>query len=198
MKNTETLHAALINPGLLSQFSNGILKQAKQLLVPALLCITPSQQAFAQYTSGAQYIKHFAPLAKKLSIQTGIPASVILGVALIESGHGSSKNCILLKNHFGIVGKNKLAMYASPYQSIYKGYASDEASFEDFCRVIKSKKYYGALKGNNNFLLWLQTINSGYYSSAGTIWIKHISEAIASHQLYRLDGHVNGSIMAIH
>ncbi len=188
MRYSETPTRSFLDPDDVKQFTIRIMIFAKYLMVTAILLFAPTRQTFSQFSSSRQYISHYAPLAKKLSVQTGIPASVILGVALIESGHGSSKNCILLKNHFGIVGKNKLALYASPYKSIYKGYASDEASYQNFCNVIKSKKYYSQLKGNKNYKLWLQTINSNHYSLAGTIWTSTISKAINSHQLYRLDG----------
>ena len=49
------------------------------------------------------FIKKYKPLAHKLSVEFQIPESVILGVSIIESGSGKSKNCKLLNNYFGIV-----------------------------------------------------------------------------------------------
>src|SRR5688572_4035402 len=54
------------------------------------------------------YIKKFKPLADSLSEEYKIPTAVILGVAIIESGAGTSRNSKLLHNHFGIIGKNDL------------------------------------------------------------------------------------------
>ena len=63
---------------------------------------------FSVLTASAQsrYIKRYQPIADSLSEVYGIPTSVMLGIAIIESGAGSSRNCKLLNNHFGIKGKN--------------------------------------------------------------------------------------------
>jgi flagellum-specific peptidoglycan hydrolase FlgJ len=89
-----------------------------------------------------KYIDKFAPIAIQLSIETQIPSSVILGVAIVESGFGNSKNCRLLNNHFGVKGKNTLRYRHKTYRSKYKEYASDSASYADFCRIVSSKKYF--------------------------------------------------------
>ena len=65
-----------------------------------ILLLLASQFAFAQ----SKYIKQFKPLADSLSEEYKIPTAVILGVAIIESGAGTSRNSKLLHNHFGIVG----------------------------------------------------------------------------------------------
>ncbi len=187
MRLTETIIRSDSNPKLITQLKLGILKQAKHLIIPIVICCTCPVHAIAQYPTAEAYIAHFTPLVKKLSDDTGIPASVIMGIAIIESGHGNSKNCILLKNHFGIVGKNNLAKTHPAYHSMYKSYTSDEASFRHFCKVIQSKKYYAALKGNPDYKTWLLKINAGNYSSAKLVWVHRISIAINSHQLYKLD-----------
>ena len=55
-----------------------------------------------------EYVTKYKPLCDSLSVQYGIPSHVILGIAIEESGYGTSKVCRLLNNHFGIVGKNNL------------------------------------------------------------------------------------------
>ena len=63
-----------------------------------------SQPLLAQ----TKYVKLFKPYADSLSKEYGIPAAVMLGVAILESGSGTSKNAKALNNHFGIVGKKDL------------------------------------------------------------------------------------------
>lgn len=139
--------------------------------------------AHSKHLSAAQaYILHYAPLAQSLSRTTGIPASIILGTALIESGHGSGINCRLLNNHFGIIASKGKTVSGS-YQSVYKQYSSHEASYKDFCRIITLKKYYCRLKGSGDYRVWLQAMNHAHYSSAGNIWLERISEAIRIHKL---------------
>ncbi len=144
-------------------------------------------QLAAQNLTANSYIITYAPLAQSLSAKTGIPASIILGVALIESGHGSGENCKMLRNHFGIKGKNHLPEQGIPYKSAYRSYLSDEASYGHFCTIIKRKSYYPFLKENKDYLVWLTCMNKSYYSSAGMIWVNKISSAIRKHQLYRFD-----------
>lgn len=155
----------------------------------AVLAISIFVQAnsCSAYSRADAYITQYAPIAQSLSQKTGIPASVILGIALIESGHGSSKNCLMLKNHFGVKGNNYLPQNGIPYYSVYRSYSCDEASFGHFCTIIKRKKYYSRLRGNNNYDLWLEAINNGYYSSAGIIWVNKIRNAIRMHHLEKFD-----------
>src|SRR6202012_48508 len=72
----------------------------KGLLVATLIILV--LPAFSQ----SKYIRKYRPLADSLASESDIPAAIILGVAVIESGSGTSRNCRLLNNHFGIVGKN--------------------------------------------------------------------------------------------
>lgn len=63
-----------------------------------------SSLSFGQKT----YINKYKSTARSLSVKYGIPSSVILGVAVVESSSGQNRNSKLLKNHFGIAGKNNL------------------------------------------------------------------------------------------
>ncbi|MBC7382433.1 MAG: glucosaminidase domain-containing protein [Bacteroidia bacterium] len=184
---TETFYRIQQLPSAVGKKSNPLLISAISFVAFLFIYFVSISQAIAKYKTVDAYVTHFAPLAKKLSLSTGIPASIILGISIIESGHGNSKNCKLLKNHFGIVGKNYLSGRKSKYRSMYKSYLNDEASFRHFCRVIKSKRYYALLKGNTNYTYWLKKINSGHYSSAKKVWIRRIYIAIRTHQLYKFD-----------
>ena len=56
----------------------------------------------------SKYINTYNGIADSLSKEYKIPLKVIVGIAVIEYSSGTSRNCRLLKNHFGIVGKNNL------------------------------------------------------------------------------------------
>lgn len=128
------------------------------------------------------YIKKYKPIADSLSIVYGIPSSVMLGVAIIESGAGKSRNCKLLKNHFGIKGKNNL-LKTHGIKSAYKQFASDLASYVAFCQLLTRKKFYSRLKGVNNHILWLDAISKAGYSTVPETWKKNITAAIHKHKL---------------
>ena len=59
------------------------------------------------YSQKITYFDKYATLADSLSGVYKIPSSVILSVAYLESGGGTSKVVLRLHNHFGIVGDCK-------------------------------------------------------------------------------------------
>jgi uncharacterized FlgJ-related protein len=157
--------------------------------VCAVLCIIlfAGNTAFAQ-RSVTRYVNNHKETAVKLMNETGIPASVILGVAMLESGSGTSKNAKLLHNHFGIVGKNKLhKVKGATYRSKYKEFASDAESYQYFVNMLSRKKWFSKVKGKPEYKLWLTHMNHGGYSSAGQEWVRRVTNMITKHKLYKLD-----------
>ncbi|SFN96977.1 Flagellum-specific peptidoglycan hydrolase FlgJ [Chitinophaga sp. YR627] len=143
--------------------------------------------AFSQ-RSVTNYVKKYKPTAVRIMNETGIPASVIMGVAMLESGMGTSKNAKYLHNHFGIVGRNTLHKQKGvAYRSRYKEFASAEASFDYFANMVKKKKWFSSLKGNTEYKLWLKHMNHAGYSSAGHEWVKRVTSMISRYKLYKLD-----------
>jgi Bax protein len=132
------------------------------------------------------YIKKYKPLVELLSKEYGIPRSIITAISIIESGAGRSRNCKLLKNHFGIKGRNNL-FKTKGIKSSFKQYETDEASFRDFCELISRRKYYKKLKGNNDYTAWINAIASAGYSTTPLVWKKEITRTIKYYKLSKLD-----------
>jgi hypothetical protein len=132
--------------------------------------------------SQSSYIKKYKPLSDSLSNEFKIPSSVILGIAIIESSSGTSRNCKLLNNHFGIVGKNNL-LKTHRIKTRYKQYTSSRESFIDFAKIISRKKYYNKLKSNPNSNDWIEEISKHGYSEMPNIWRKRIKETIKVNKL---------------
>ncbi len=130
-----------------------------------------------------KYIDRFLPVAKDLSSQYGIPVSIILGVSILESGSGTSKNCRQLHNYFGVTGRNSL----KKRRSAYKQYATPEDSFRDFCDILSRKKYYPKLKNTFQYTKWLGAMNHASYAGAKQVWIKRITNIIVKHRLSKYD-----------
>jgi hypothetical protein len=161
-------------------------KTINWLLLSCFFCLFTLAKA-KPYTP-QKYIDKFAPIAIQLSIETQIPSSVILGVAIVESGFGNSKNCRLLNNHFGVKGKNTLRQRHKTYRSKYKEYASDSASYADFCRIVSSKKYYPKIKNSRHNSIWLKHI-SKTYAKARKRWVKGVLYAIKKYHLGKFNRH---------
>src|SRR5882757_1210355 len=91
-------------------------------VITTLLILLLPYNIYAQKNTANSYIKEYSPLAMQLMQETGIPASIILGISMIESAMGTSKNCRLLKNYFGVKGKNRLSEKDKKQHSQYKEY----------------------------------------------------------------------------
>jgi Bax protein len=133
--------------------------------------------------SQSTYFEKFNPLADSLSKVHGIPSSIMLAIAYHESGGGKSKIAKLLNNHFGIKGKNDLQVTHN-IKSSYKYYVSPEESYNGFCRLVISKKYYHQLKGTSDVKNWLTCIAGAGYAANKTRWSNSILRII---NLYRLE-----------
>ena len=138
-----------------------------------------------------KYLKQYEPVAVNLMIETGIPASVILGVAMLESGSGTSRNAKLLRNHFGIVGKNNLAKRGETYRSQYREYQTDTASYRHFVKLIQKRKWYPGMKGNEDYNAWIAKLNASGYSTAEHVWVSRVTAMIKRYKLYELDDELN-------
>jgi len=147
-----------------------------------LLQVFFTQAIFAQ-KSTTRYIDKFLPLAKELSVEFGIPVSIILGVSIHEAASGSSRNCKDLNNYFGVKGKNHL----KKRKSKYKQYEKPEDSFRDFCGIVARKKFYSKLKGTNDYKQWLNEMNKSAYAGAKQSWINAVSNIIRYYKLNAYD-----------
>ncbi|MGK2861222.1 MAG: glucosaminidase domain-containing protein [Chitinophagaceae bacterium] len=138
---------------------------------------------FLKEVSGqSKYIREFKPIADSLSAIYGIPTSVMLGIAIIESGAGKSRNCRLLNNHFGIKGKNNLVK-TKGIKSAYKQYPDGRSSYVAFSQLMTRKKFYKRLKGKMDYRLWLDAISKSGYSTVPLEWKKNITSTIKKHKL---------------
>lgn len=142
--------------------------------------------SFQSLAQKRNFEEKYGPLADSLGNLYEIPASVILGVAIIESGNGKSKNARLLNNFFGVKGKNKL-LKTKGIRSSYKQYPSDTASFVDFCGLVSRKKFYPKLKGNPDYRLWTDALSHAGYSEIPVTWEKLINSTIRKHRLDKRD-----------
>jgi Bax protein len=153
----------------------------RRWLIAVLAFLFLPLMAGAQSSTKA-FIKKYRPLADSLSAEYGIPAEIILGVSIIESASGTSRNCKLLNNYFGIVGKNDLKK-TKGITSRYKQYPDAFASFKDFCKLLAKKKYYKKLKGNPDHKLWTEAISKSGYSEVPSVWRQRIDDTIRKNKL---------------
>ncbi|MBU3714760.1 MAG: muramidase [Ferruginibacter sp.] len=124
----------------------------------------------------SQYVKKYLPLADSLSKLYQIPKQIFLGVAIIESGSGTSRNAKLLNNHFGIKGKNNL-LNTKGIKSSYRQFPSVEAGYVAFGELISRKKFYSTLKGNPSLEAWADAISKSGYPGNPSEWKRLVLSA---------------------
>ena len=116
----------------------------KTILIITLLI--SSLAASAQSTSQS-YIEKFKDNAIRIMHQSGIPASIVLAVAMHESASGSSKLAKEFNNQFGIKGFDAHVIYKHKKKTYthYKKYDSVMDSFQDFARIMTERKQFSHL-----------------------------------------------------
>ncbi|RVU01311.1 hemagglutinin [Mucilaginibacter limnophilus] len=161
----------------------------KKLLLVTLFAIS-SFAVSAQNTSQS-YIEQFKDNAIRIMHETGIPASIVLAVAMHESGNGNSTIAKNLNNQFGIKGGKGSVYYKKKrkVRSSYKKYDSVFESFQDFARIMTERKQFSHL--NDKFTQydykgWAKGIQrSGYCSSKK--WASQVIGIIKRYGLNDLD-----------
>lgn len=149
------------------------------------------------------YINQFKNIAIKEMHRTGIPASITLAQAILESGGGESEVAKLANNHFGIkCGANWAGKIyekldddkdanGNPVKSCYRKYNKAEESFYDhsefLCDPAKSARY-GFLfhLGKTDYKAWARGLESAGYAS-GKGYADKLIELIERYSLFQYD-----------
>ncbi len=162
----------------------------KKILLITTLLIT-AVGAFAQKNTSQSYIEQFKDNAVSIMHQTGIPASIILGIAMHESGNGNSKIAKNLNNQFGVKGGGGSVYYSKKkkVRSAYKKYDSILESFADFARIMTERKQFSHLAKNltpNDYEKWVKGIQRAGYASSKK-WGSQVLGIIRKYRLNDLD-----------
>lgn len=132
-----------------------------------------------------EYIAHHKEWAIDAMREHGVPASIILAVAMHESANGTSKIATYLNNHFGIRGKNN----SKQIRSSYKGYANVADSYADFINYLKIHRQFAALFNqykSYDYKGWAYGIMRGGYAQ-NKAWATHIVALIKKYKLSAFD-----------
>lgn len=131
------------------------------------------------------YILANAFHAQYLMQNYGLPASIILGVAIHESAAGKSKIARYLNNHFGVKGANT----NTEISSSYRDYPSVDSSYTHFVSFLLSRKYFNVLFDKYDpydYKNWAYGIQRGGYASSRT-WANQVIAIIKKYELFQYD-----------
>jgi len=165
----------------------------KLFTITALLifAIISTTTAVSAQSASQSYIDKFKDNAIRIMHETGVPASIVLGVAMHESGSGKSAIAQNLNNQFGVKGSKSVVYYKhnKKVKSAYKRYDSVMDSFKDFARIMTERKQFSHLGEKftqydyKNWALGIQ--RNGYASSRK--WAAQVLGIIHKYNLNELD-----------
>ncbi|SHN30451.1 glucosaminidase domain-containing protein [Mucilaginibacter sp. OK098] len=160
-------------------------------LVLVTLLLASTLLASAQKNTAKSYIEQFKDDAIKIMHQTGVPASIVLGVAMHESGCGNSTLAQNLNNQFGVKGGGGAVFYKhnKKVHSKYKRYESVYDSFQDFARIMTERSEFSGLADkftHFDYTGWAHGIQKHGYASSHK-WSAQVLGLIKKYQLYNFD-----------
>lgn len=153
--------------------------------------------AFAQ-SAHSGYISKYSDIAVREMKRTGIPASIKMAQAILESGGGTSQLSRKANNHFGIkCGSNwKGAKYFKKdddrrngrlVNSCFRKYSNPEESFVAHSEFLKKDRYQALFKLKpTDYKGWARGLQKAGYATSKTYSSKLI-RLIEDNKLYKLD-----------
>lgn len=158
--------------------------------------------AFSQQTR-TQYIEKYQMLAIEEMQRTGIPASIKMAQACLESANGNSNLCILSNNHFGIKCKSNWTGPSVKWDDdarneCFRKYNTVEESFIDHSNFLVNSPRYAALfqLASNDYVGWAYGLKAAGYATAPD-YAQRVIKIIEDNKLYLLDSGINIDDLAI-
>jgi flagellum-specific peptidoglycan hydrolase FlgJ len=134
------------------------------------------------------YIDQYALRAINTMHDSGIPASIIMAVAIEESAAGTSEVAREANNHFGMKSGAswKGQVYKTKGGSSFRRYNSVQESYEDFAALLKNN-YAGLFKNSKTeHEKWAYAFEkTNYCNSKG--YAKRLLYIIDNHLLFNFD-----------
>lgn len=150
----------------------------------------------------AEYIEKYAPLAVSEMVRTGIPASITLAQACLESGDGNSTLSIKSNNHFGIKCKSswrgkRVYHDDDALGECFRKYNSVEESFIDHSDFLTLNPRYAELftLKLTDYKGWARGLKKAGYAT-NPHYANHLIKIIEDYKLYLYDEGLDQSQIA--
>ncbi|MBP6557076.1 MAG: glucosaminidase domain-containing protein [Flavobacterium sp.] len=144
------------------------------------------------------YIEKYKSLAKENMLKTGIPASITMGQAILESGAGTGPLSIQANNHFGIKCHKEWTGPSIRYtddeeNECFRKYDEPSGSFRDHSYFLTSRPRYTELFqfGKDDYKSWAYGLKAAGYATDPKYPEKLIG-LIERYQLAKYDAEVLG------
>jgi flagellum-specific peptidoglycan hydrolase FlgJ len=144
------------------------------------------------------YIEKYKEIAKENMVKTGIPSSITLGQAILESGAGTGPLSVQANNHFGIKCHKEWTGPSISYtddaeNECFRKYKDPSESFRDHSYFLTSRPRYLPLfaLGKDDYSAWAKGLKLAGYATDPKYPEKLIS-LIERYQLAKYDAEVLG------
>jgi len=164
------------------------------ILLFATACGTSRKAAVTRVSMDRQqYIRKYAGLAIEEMNRTGIPASITMAQALLESDDGNSYLAVYGNNHFGVKchkdwkGK-KIHFDDDKRHECFRKYRSVEESYRDHSDFIRNGQRYSFLFSLNSkdYKAWAKGLKKAGYAT-NPHYARMLIKIIEDNKLYELD-----------
>ncbi|MCF6333355.1 MAG: glucosaminidase domain-containing protein [Draconibacterium sp.] len=156
------------------------------------LFMTSSLLSYSQI-SRTEYIQRYQVLAIEEMNRSGIPASITMAQACLESNNGNSELSRKSNNHFGIKCKSgwrgKRVYYDDDAKNeCFRKYKTVEDSYNDHTNFLMNNTRYASLftLKTTNYKGWAHGLKKAGYATARN-YASHLIDIIETNKLYRLD-----------
>ena len=135
------------------------------------------------------YLKRFAKVAVVEQKKFGIPASVTLAIALIQSKAGTNDRSQRSNNHFDLIATPDWKSVTEEYGNLrFRKYETAWLSFRDHSYYITSGQFTPLSKLNSNdYKVWLRSLHNLKYADNSESFVNDVQETIEKYKLFRLD-----------
>ncbi|HOG66439.1 MAG TPA: glucosaminidase domain-containing protein [Bacteroidales bacterium] len=160
------------------------------ILIP--MCLPISLEAQWHQMSKEEYIKNHRNLAIKEMYENGIPASIKLAQAIIESGNGNSRLAREANNHFGVKchGWNGdiINIDDDVLQECFRKYSDVEQSYRDHSLFLISRPRYSQLfeLETTDYAGWANGLKQAGYAT-NPRYAEILIKTIEDFELYQYD-----------
>lgn len=167
----------------------------------ALIFTFSFSAAFAQMTR-KEYIEKYQLLAIVEMNRSGIPASIKMAQACLESSNGNSELSKKSNNHFGIKCKStwtgKTVKHDDDEKNeCFRKYNTVEESYIDHTNFLMANPRYFSLfqLNHDDYVGWAHGLKKAGYATAGD-YAQRLIKIIEENQLYRLDYRLSNEQLA--
>jgi flagellum-specific peptidoglycan hydrolase FlgJ len=154
----------------------------------------PATLAELRDQDNRDYIKKYAEIAVKEMHRTGVPASISMSQALIESRAGHSNLAKKSNNHFGIKCFSKSCAPGhcqnfsdDHHKDFFRNFKTPEESWKAHSELLQRPHYQSLAKnGSDNYKAWARGLKQKGYATAGH-YDKTLISIIERYDLHKLD-----------